>query len=52
MTDLNRKVLCEKKSVFKKLIMKKKNIVYKRKMAEIESLKSKKPKDFWKIFKS
>ena len=28
MTDLNRKVLCEKKSVYKKLIMKKKNIVY------------------------
>jgi len=52
MTDLNRKVLCENKSVYKKLIMKKKNIAYQRKMAEIESLKSKKPKDFWKIFKS
>jgi len=52
MTDLNRKVLCENKSVYKKLIMKKKNIAYQRKMAEIESLKSKKPKDFWKLFKS
>ena len=44
--------MCEKKSVYKKLIKRKKNNAYQRKTAEIESLKNKKPKEFWIFFKS
>ena len=39
--------MCEKKSIYKQLINKKKNNAYKQKMIETESLKSKKPKEFW-----
>ena len=34
------------------LIRKKKSLYYKNKMKEIEDLKSRKPRDFWKYFKS
>ena len=34
------------------LIRKKKSLCYKNKMKEIEYLKSRKPRDFWKYFKS
>lgn len=47
----NRNDLFDKKSIYKKLINKKKGAFYRSKMRDIENLKNKKPKDFWKFFK-
>ena len=50
--DVNRTQLLEYKRAYKTLINKKKKEYNLRKVTELESLKNKKPKDFWKYFKS
>ena len=51
-TDINRERLCTSKKHYKDLIRKKKAYCYRQKMLEIENLRKRKPRDFWRFFKS
>ncbi|XP_053405132.1 uncharacterized protein LOC128558889 [Mercenaria mercenaria] len=49
-TSVNRQLLHSKKCEYKTFIKKKKMMYKKRKMIEIENLRTKKPQEFWKYF--
>ncbi|MEW8547527.1 MAG: reverse transcriptase family protein, partial [Candidatus Thiodiazotropha sp.] len=46
----NRKILCDKKKLYKDTIRRKKRLYKYDEMKKIELLKGKRPKDFWKLF--
>ena len=50
-SEEHRVVLCENKTVYKKIVRKKKWLFKRKKLTELEGLKLKKPREFWKYFK-
>ena len=51
-SDNNRLILCDRKSYYKNIVRKKKNIDYKKRMGDIANLRKSNPREFWKHFKS
>ena len=50
-SDASRSMLCHYKKLYKDLIRKRKGCAYRTKLSDIENLKKKKTRDFWKFLK-